>query len=293
MVKSMTGYGNATAANEKYIFRIEMKSVNHRYSNISIKMPYHINYLEDYIRKLVEAQIKRGSVDIYINIDYLDDTAIDIKIDLALAKSYKESIDLLIEELDLADKVHINNIISMKDVFIRERKDLDEDEVLAPLTEALEEALTALIDMRSIEGEELKLDMLKKLQLLDDYLEIIEDKSSIVVDEYRERLNKTISGLLDEGVALDEDRLNNEVAYFADKASIDEEVVRLKSHIDQFRTILDDKDPIGRKLDFLIQELNREINTIGSKSNDIVISENVVNMKSELEKIREQVQNIE
>ncbi len=289
----MTGYGNASAANEKYKFRVEMKSVNHRYSNISIKMPYHINYLEDYIRKLVEAKIKRGSLDIYINIDYLDDTAIDIKVDLPLARSYKKSMDLLIDELDLADTVHINNIISMKDVFIRERKDLDEEEVLAPLTEALEEALSALVKMRSVEGEELKLDMLKKLELLADYLKIIENKSSIVVDEYRERLNKTISGLLDKGVALDEDRLNNEVAYFADKASIDEEIVRLKSHIEQFKTILNDDNPIGRKLDFLIQELNREVNTIGSKSNDVIISENVVNMKSELEKIREQVQNIE
>lgn len=293
MVKSMTGYGNGTGINDKYKFKVEIKSVNHRYSNISIKMPYHINYLEDHIRKMIEKEIKRGSVDLYINIEYLDDTAIDLKVDLSLAQSYKDSIEEIIDELDLDDRVHINNIISMPDIFIRQRKDIDEEEVLDPLVEAIEEALEDLVSMRGVEGRELKQDMTKKLDLLDSYIGIIEEKSPLVIEEYRSRLNKNISELLDEGIPLDEDRLNNEVAYFADKASIDEELVRLKSHLDQFRSILNEEEPIGRKLDFLIQELNREINTIGSKSNDVVISENVVNMKSELEKIREQVQNIE
>lgn len=289
----MTGYGNGIGINNKYKFKVEMKSVNHRYSNISIKMPHHINYLEDHIRKILEKEIKRGSVDLYIHIEYLEDSAIDLKVDIPLAQSYKESIEKIISELELEDRVHINNIISMPDIFIRQRKDIEKEDILDPLIQAVEEALEGLVDMRAVEGSKLKLDMIAKLDLLNNYIEIVEKKSPLVVEEYRTRLNKNISELLDEAVPLDEERLNNEVAYFADKASIDEELVRLKSHLGQFRDILDEQAPIGRKLDFLIQELNREINTIGSKSNDAVISENVVNMKSELEKIREQVQNIE
>ena len=289
----MTGYGSGEYENELYRFKVEIKSVNHRYNNISIRMPYHINYLEEEVRKAIKKELKRGSVDVFINLEYIEQSAIDVKVDMALAKSYKSALDSLVEELGLGDNVRLNNIISMSDVITTERKDVDEDLVSECLNEALSIALSSIVEMRISEGRELKEDILDKIEKIEACLKIVETRSPSVVTEYKDRLHENIKNLIDDDIPLDEERLNNEVAYFADKCSIDEEVVRLKSHIKQFRDVLNESDAIGRKLDFLIQEINREINTIGSKANDVVISENVVNIKSELEKIREQVQNIE
>lgn len=293
MVKSMTGYGKGEYENELYKFTIEIKSLNHRYNDISINMPKHITFLEDKIIKIIKKDIHRGKVFTYISLEYVDDAQIDVEIDKPLAKKYKEALEDLSKELDLGEDMSLDQIINIPDIIKTKRRDVDEDLILNSLTQALNIALDNIVKMRVIEGSELKKDILIKLSNIENYLRSIEERSPEVIIEYKNRLEEKISILLDDSIPLDEDRLNNEVAYFIDKSGIDEEIVRLGSHIKQFRSILEENTPIGRKLDFLIQELNREINTIGSKTNDKIISQYVVDLKFELEKIREQVQNIE
>lgn len=289
----MTGFGKGEYENQLYRFIIEIKSVNHRYNDIAIRMPRHIAYLEENMKKSIKEKIKRGKVDVFVNLEYVEDSAIDIKVDIPLAKSYKSALDELVMSLGLKDDIRLNNILGMSDVVKTERKDIDEELITQSLVNALDIALENITEMRLREGEELKEDILVKLKLVEDIVMLIEKRSPLVVIEYKEKLSERIKDLLDNSIEIEEDRLSNEIAFFADKSSIDEEIVRLKSHIKQFISILNEDDSIGRKLDFLIQELNREINTIGSKANDTVISNHVVDLKAELEKIREQVQNIE
>ncbi|MEW8972758.1 MAG: YicC/YloC family endoribonuclease [Tissierellaceae bacterium] len=293
MVQSMTGYGMGEYENELYRFKIEIKSVNHRYNDITIKMPRHIGYLEENLKKAVKERINRGKVDVFVNLEYIKESAVDVKVDIPLAKSYRAALEELVDVLELGDKLRLNNILSLSDIITVEKRDVDERLITQSLERALDIALENISHMRIIEGQELKKDILVKLDNIQEELINIEERSPMIVLEYRDKLRERIKDLLDNNASLDEERLSNEVAFFADKSSIDEEIVRLKSHIKQFKSILDEEDPIGRKLDFLIQELNREINTIGSKANDIIISKCVVNLKAELEKIREQVQNIE
>lgn len=289
----MTGYGKGEYEDEFYRFIIEIKSVNHRYNDISVKMPRHISYLEDTIKKSIKEKISRGKVDVYVNLEYVNESAIDIKVDIPLAISYKHALEELTKELGLEDNIRLNNILAMNEIVKTERKAIDENQVKISLLESLNMAITNVIDMKEKEGQELKEDMLIKIDNISNYIEIVEQRRPYVVIEHRDKLRERIDELLDSNLAIDEERLSAEVAIFADKSSIDEELVRLKSHIKQFKSILDEDDAIGRKLDFLIQEFNREINTIGSKANDIIISKYVVELKAELEKIREQVQNIE
>ncbi|HLR21355.1 MAG TPA: YicC/YloC family endoribonuclease [Tissierellaceae bacterium] len=293
LIRSMTGYGKGEHENQLYRFSVEMKSVNHRYNDIYIRMPKHISYLEEKIKRIIKNEIKRGKIDVFINLEYLEDSAMDVKVDIPLAKSYKSALNELILELDLKDYVKLNNILHMDNVINSERKDVDEEEIEDCLKKAINIGLEQMVNMRMAEGKELKEDMILKLKNVEENLIFIEKRAPNVVLEYKEKLSERIEELLNDDIDLDEDKLNNEVAFFADRSSIDEEIVRLKSHIKQFYLILEEENSIGRKLDFLIQELNREINTIGSKSNDISISKLVVDIKSELEKIREQVQNIE
>lgn len=293
LVQSMTGYGMGEYENELYRFKIEIKSVNHRYNDITIKMPRHIGYLEENLKKAVKERINRGKVDVFVNLEYIKESAVDVKVDIPLAKSYRAALEELVDVLELGDKLRLNNILSLSDIITVEKRDVDEKLITQSLERALDIAVENISHMRIVEGHELKKDILIKLDNIQEELMNIEERSPMIVLEYRDKLRERIKDLLENNASLDEERLSNEVAFFADKSSIDEEIVRLKSHIKQFKSILDEEDPIGRKLDFLIQELNREINTIGSKANDIVISKCVVNLKAELEKIREQVQNIE
>lgn len=289
----MTGYGKGEFEDEFYRFIVEIKSVNHRYNDISVKIPRHISYLEDSIKKAIKERISRGKVDVYVNLEYVMESSIDVKIDIPLALSYKNALEELKLELELEDNIRLNNILSVNDIVKTERKEVDENLVKNGLLKSLGIAIENIVGMKEKEGAELKIDMLDKLANISNYLEVIVERSPRVVVEYRDKLKDRINELLDSNIIIDEDRLSSEVAIFADKSSIDEEIVRLKSHIKQFKYILDEDDAIGRKLDFLIQEFNREINTIGSKANDIIISKYVVELKAELEKIREQVQNIE
>jgi len=289
----MTGFGRGEFTNEFFKLKVEIKGVNHRYSDISVKMPRHISYLEERVKKAVKEKISRGKIDIYINIDYINESAIDIKVDIALAKSYKNTLEDLTKELEIEDSIRLFNILSMPEIVKIEKKELDEDTIWQSLNVSLGDALNDILKMKSIEGKSMKEDMLSKLKDIEVMVNEIEDRTPFVVLEYKERLRERISEILDKDVEVDENRLLYEVVLFADKSNINEEVVRLKSHISQFRSIVDEDDVVGRKLDFLIQEMNREANTIGSKANDLVISRNVVTIKSEIEKIREQVQNIE
>ncbi len=293
MIKSMTGYGKGESSNDSYRFKVEIKAVNHRYSDISIKIPRHISYLEEKIKKTIKDIISRGKVDVYINLEYINESAIDVKVDIPLAKAYKEALDNLTKELNIDDDIKLGNILNMSEVIKTEKKDLDEDIIWNTLKEALDIALDNIIEMRIAEGTELKNDILLKLDKIESDVKFIEERAPEVVLEYKEKLRERIKNLLDDNISLDEERLCNEIVFFADKSSIDEEIVRLYSHIKQFRAILNEDVSVGRKLDFLIQELNREINTIGSKANDIIIAKYVVNIKSEIEKIREQIQNVE
>lgn len=293
MIRSMTGYGRGEAQNELYKFKIELKAVNHRYNDILVKMPRHISYLEESIKKIIKEQISRGKVDAYINLEYINESSIDVKVDIPLAKSYKKALEELVDGLNLEDNIRINNILGMPEVVSTQRKEIDEDLVWLSLSQALKIALDNIISMREEEGKELKSDILDKLNTIEEMANEVKDRSPEVVLEYKDKLKERIRVLLEDNVVLDEDRISSEVVFFADRCSVDEEIVRLGSHIKQFRSILEDNESIGRKLDFLTQELNREINTIGSKANDLEITRNVVNMKAEIEKIREQIQNIE
>jgi len=293
MVKSMTGFGRGEYSNGIYNFKIEIRAVNHRYNDIVVKMPRHIGYLEEKIKKIIKKQVNRGKVDVYINLEYIEDSSINVKVDIPLAKAYKTSLEKLKMELNLSDEIRLNNVLAMPEIVRTDKKDLDEDFIWNILKDALNTALENIISMRTAEGMELKKDIIIKLHNIEEAVQAIEERSPIVVLEYKEKLKERINSILDDNILLDDDKLCNEIAFFADKSSIDEELVRLDSHIKQFKNILDENEPIGRKLDFLIQELNREINTIGSKANDIVIPKYVVNIKSEIEKIREQIQNIE
>lgn len=293
MIKSMTGYGLGEAQDEQYKLKVEIKAVNHRYNDILVKMPRHISYLEESIKKVIKGKISRGKVDVYINLEYIKESAIAVKVDIPLAKSYKLALEELVEELNMEDNVRLNNILGISEVVRTERRELDQDAIWSVLNEALDLALENILSMRVLEGEELKNDILLKLENIESAASKIEERSPNVVLEYKEKLTERIKSLMEDASILDGDRLANEVVFFADRCSIDEELVRLSSHIKQFRSILDEDESIGRKLDFLTQELNREVNTIGSKANDVVITNYVVDCKAEIEKIREQIQNIE
>lgn len=289
----MTGYGKGEYENELYRFKIEIKSVNHRYNDISIRMPRHILYLEETIKKAIKEYILRGKVDVFINLEYVNNTAVDIDVDINLGRAYKIALEDLKKELGLEDNIRLNNILGVPEIIKMEKKDIDEELILDSLNKSLHIALEEINHMKVSEGKVLKKDILTKLDTIEENLNMIENRAPKIVLEYKSRLSQRIKELLDNNTLLDEDRLNNEVAFFADKSSIDEEIVRIKSHIIQFRSILDEENTVGRKLDFLIQELNREINTIGSKANDETITKQVIELKAELEKIREQIQNIE
>lgn len=293
VAKSMTGFGLGEVANNEYKLKVEIKTVNHRYNEIFIRLPRHLNYLEDNLKKLIKEYVHRGKVDVYVDFEYIDKSTVDVNVDIPLALSYKNALNQLKDELELNDKILLKDIIHISDVIKMDKKEIDKDAIWKIFKETFEIALKDLSSMKLNEGESLKEDILLKLESMKGVITIISERAPFVVIEYKDKLHERIANLLDENLVLDEERFNTEIAFFADKSSIDEEIVRLNSHINQFYDILEEDGPIGRKIDFLIQELNREINTIGSKANDIIISKNVVEVKSELEKIREQIQNIE
>ncbi len=292
MIKSMTGFGRGKIEDGGKELMVEIKTVNHRYCDIYIKMPRQISFLEDKVREVIRKKISRGKVDVYITYDDFSEDSKDIIIDRALAEAYNRSVQLLRDEFGLKDDISVSLIARFPDVLRVEKPEEDEERIWSLLSVALNDALDALINMRQIEGEGLMHDLLERTTIIENNIKEISIRAPEVVKEYKCKLENRIKELLDQQI-VDENRLAMEVAIFADRCSIDEELVRLGSHIKQLRETLKLSQPVGRKLDFLLQELNREINTIGSKANDLIITNQVVEIKSELEKIREQIQNIE
>lgn len=292
MIRSMTGFGRGESKEEGRMFLVEIKTVNHRYSDIFIKMPRQISFLEDKIRDVVGKSLSRGKIDVFVTYEEYGDDSKSVVIDESLATAYVKAVGSLRDKYSLKDDISVSLISRFPDILKVEKVEVDEGKTWELLKAALDNALQSLIVMRGIEGEGLKNNILERTAYIADILKEITVRAPEVVKEYKQKLENRIKELLEQQT-IDENRLAVEVAYFADRCSIDEEIVRLGSHISQMRDTLDLQQPVGRKLDFLIQEMNREINTIGSKANDLVITKNVVELKSELEKLREQIQNLE
>ena len=293
MAISMTGFGRGEFKNDNYHFLVECKTINHKYCDINVRLPRKISFLEDKIRNYVKNFVKRGRVDLYIKLDLIGSEDVNLKFDDKLATQYVNILKEIKEKFDLQDDISVMNVAKFPEIVKCEEKEEDEDLYWSMLKEALDMSMEKLAQMRKEEGEKLAIDTIERCDILANLIDEIEKYSNTVVDEYREKLNNRISEILENPSIIDENRLAQEVAIFADKSSITEEIVRFRSHIEQLRKTVEKNDSIGRKIDFLIQEMNREVNTTGSKSSNINITNLVVEVKSELEKIREQIQNIE
>ena len=293
MAISMTGFGRGEFKNDNYHFLVECKTINHKYCDINVRLPRKISFLEDKIRNYVKNFVKRGRVDLYIKLDLIGSEDVNLKFDDKLATQYVNILKEIKEKFDLQDDISVMNVAKFPEIAKCEEKEEDEDLYWSMLKEALDMSMEKLTQMRKEEGEKLAIDTIERCDILANLIDEIEKYSNTVVDEYREKLNNRISEILENPSIIDENRLAQEVAIFADKSSITEEIVRFRSHIEQLRKTVEKNDSIGRKIDFLIQEMNREVNTTGSKSSNINITNLVVEVKSELEKIREQIQNIE
>ncbi len=292
MVRSMTGYGRETAESENWSVTVEMKSVNNRYLDLSIKMPKPYYSLEDAIKKEIGGVLRRGHVDVYVTVDEIGETKPSIAVDTALAKEYCRAIREIAAAVDLPYQVSLKEIASYSGVLTAQKEESDLDELWETMVIAVRGSLKQLFDMRVIEGEKLAADIASRMHILAEIREKIAVRSPLVVADYREKLTNRMAEILGE-VEIDRDKILSEAAFFADKADIAEELARLLSHFEQFGADLAKDEPVGRKLDFILQEINREVNTIGSKANDTEISHLVIEAKGELEKIREQVQNFE
>ncbi len=292
MIKSMTGYGRAQGNFSGGDITVEIKSVNNRYLDCGVKLPRGYAYLEEGVKSLVQKSISRGKVDVFITINAAGADNVTISVNEPVAKGYIDAMRQLVEQYGIQDDISASAISRFSDVFIVEKQEQDENEVKTAISGVVQEALTAFDSMRTREGEALKADLLGKAEGILDLVSKVEARSPITVKAYRDRLTAKMQEVLEDR-QIDEARIIQEAAIYADKVAVDEETVRLRSHVDQLKTMLSEGGVIGRKLDFLMQEMNREANTIGSKGNDVEQARNVVNIKSELEKIREQIQNIE
>ena len=292
MIKSMTGFGRCEIKKDSRKFTVELKSVNHRYLDVNIRMPKKLNFFETAIRSLLKSYANRGKVDIFITYEDLSQAQVSVKYNAALAGEYLKYLKQMEEEFGLENDVRVSTLSRYPEVFTMEEQSEDEEELWNGLKEALEGAFTQFVETRQTEGENLKKDILSKLDLLSEQIGFIEERSPQIVAEYRAKLEDKMKELLADS-QIEEGRIAAEVILFADKICTDEEVVRLKSHISHMRNTLEEQDEIGRKLDFIAQEMNREANTILSKANDIEVSDRAISLKTEIEKIREQIQNIE
>ena len=292
MIKSMTGFGRSTYENEGREYIIEIKSVNNRFNDINIKMPRNLNYLEEKIRKQILSNISRGKVEVSIQLNNNSDLGKKINLNTDIAKKYIEELKKLTKETNIIDNINIMDVAKFPDV-LNIRIDEEAEEVIEKeLFTALDSAINSFLDMRQKEGSKIKIDLENRIEVIKQKIEQISSISAGLVDEYIVKLETRIKELLKTDV-VDQTRLAQEVVIYSDKCSVEEEITRLKSHISQFLNLLNENIAIGKKLDFLIQEMNRETNTIGSKANNLEITNFVVDIKTELENVREQIQNIE
>ena len=292
MIKSMTGYGKSSLSINSREYQVEIKTVNHKYIDTNIRMPRIISYLEEDVRKLIASKIKRGKVDISISFENYSSDGNDIRINTELAKMYIENLKKLAEEENISANIEVTEITRLPDVLTIKSNLLDEKQIKTELLQVVNEAINQLINMRQNEGNRISEDILTKISQIEEKNEEIFKLSTGLIDEYVVKLESRIKEIL-KTEELDKSRLMQEVVIYADKCSVEEEITRLRSHIGQLRNLIASEEPSGKKMDFIIQEMNRETNTIGSKANNLEIVNRVVDIKTILEDIREQIQNIE
>ena len=292
MIKSMTGFGRCEIQETERKITVEMKSVNHRYLDVAIKMPKKFNFFESAIRTELKNYISRGKVDVFITCeDYSEDSG-SLKYNKALAKEYLTYLRQMAEEFELDNDIRVSTLSRYPDVFVMEEQNIDEEELWKDLQSSIKGAAENFVKTRIVEGENLLKDLNVKLDTMLAHVDFITERSPKLIQEYKEKLREKVRELL-EDVQIDESRLYMEVTIFADKVCVDEELVRLRSHVESTKKELAGGGSIGRKLDFIAQEMNREANTILSKANDLEISARAIELKNEIEKVREQIQNIE
>ena len=289
MIQSMTGFGRGEAANEKYKVTIEMKSVNHRYLDLSVRLPRKLNFYEPAIRNQVKEFAKRGKIDIFVSMEQLQENAESIQYNPQIAAAYLSGISQMADEFSVDGTIQAYQLARFPDVFTKAEEDDNEEEWIPIVTQALRDACEKFAESRRIEGEKLAKE---KLDHISDLVDKIETRSPQIVEEYRKKITEKVEQLLGD-TQIDENLLATEIVMFSDKICVDEEMVRLRTHVEHVKETLAAGENIGRKLDFLIQEMNREANTTLSKANDSEVSEYGIDLKTEIEKIREQIQNIE
>ena len=293
MIKSMTGFGRCEVMEGERKFTVEMKGVNHRYLDVNIRMPKKLNFFETAIRSLLKQSIQRGKVDIFISYEDFTENQMSLKYNESLAQEYMDCFGRMKEQFSLENDIRVSTLSRCPEVLTMEEQVIDEEELWNGLKKALEGAIGQFVETRTLEGSNLKKDIIEKLDGLLDLVGYIEERTPKIVAEYREKLEAKVRELL-EDTQIEESRIAAEVVIFADKICTDEEVVRLRSHIIHMKETLQSEEAgIGRKLDFIAQEMNREANTILSKANDLTVSNYGIDLKTEIEKVREQIQNIE
>ena len=292
MISSMTGYGRAQEVIGNKDITVEIKGINHRFFEFNARVPRTYGYIEERIKSVLQSSISRGKVEVSVAIYNVDTPDSEVAVNVERAKNYLETLRASATELNIADDLKLSHLLQLNDVFTIRKKADDEEAVLSAVEEVTGKAVNSFVAMRRTEGSKLKEDLLSRIVSIENAVGVIEEKASQMADDYRERLFQKLTEILHDK-NIDEQRVLTEAAIFAEKVAVDEETVRLRSHISQFRQLLEIPEPVGRKLDFLIQEFNRETNTIGSKVQNVEITKIVVDIKSDIEKIREQIQNIE
>ena len=292
MLKSMTGFGRAVEEIDGYVITVEIKSVNHRYFDFSSRIPRQYGFLDDKLKSYINSKVSRGKVECYVSVEALDTEDAAVVINKTLASAYVKALKELSEEYSLKEDFGTAFVSRLPDVFVLKKADEDEEKIWQLVKSVTDEAIEKFIQMRAVEGAKMKEDVASRAEYILDCVSFIEERSPQTVNEYNDKLVERVHEIIGD-VSLDEQRIIQEVAVYADKVAVAEETVRLRSHISQLKTFLESEEPIGRKMDFLVQEINRETNTIGSKANDVEIARKVVDIKAEVEKIREQIQNIE
>lgn len=292
MVKSMTGFGRCEVSEGDRKMTVEMKSVNHRYLDVTIKMPKKLNYFESAVRSILKEYMQRGKVDIFITYEDLSEAKMALRYNKEIAAQYLKYLQQMSEEFGLEQDVKAGALSRYPEVLVMEEVEEDEEELFRMLEQAVRGACEQFVQTRTREGENLKRDLSAKLDELLDHVSYVEERSPQIIAEYREKLAEKVRELLGDA-QLEESRVAAEVTLYADKICVDEEIVRLKSHIAHTKATLEEKDSVGRKLDFIAQEMNREANTILSKANDLEVSNRAIELKTGIEKVREQIQNIE
>ncbi len=292
MIRSMTGYGRAQAVVDGLDITVEIKSVNHRYFEFSARTPRGYSFVEEKLKSYAQSRVSRGKIDMYVTIVAVDNPACEVVLNEALAQSYVDAIRKISEVTGVRDDLSNAVVARYQDIFTVRRAVADEEQVCENIMTVVREAMDRFVEMREAEGAKMRADVESRVETIKGYVAKIEERSPQTVAEYMQKLRAKISDLLG-GATVDEQRLITEVAIYADKVAVAEETVRLRSHFDQLAQMMESGEAIGRKLDFLVQEMNRETNTIGSKAQDVTLAHIVVDVKAELEKIREQIQNIE